>query len=77
MKKKHYNLVDATELLLKAEFYRRKKMFDCAIEILNENSYAFFENYKKLADEMMRHSKNKNSELFYIEVENLNHDESV
>lgn len=77
MKKKHYNLVDATELLLKAEFYRRKKMFDYATEILNENSYAFFENYKKLADEMIRHSENKNSELFYIEVENLNCDESM
>ncbi|HSA08306.1 MAG TPA: hypothetical protein P5099_02960 [Candidatus Moranbacteria bacterium] len=75
IKKKHYNLVDATELLLKAEFYRRKKMFDRAIEVLNENSYAFFENYEKLADEMILHSKNKNSELFYIEVDNPNRNE--
>lgn len=64
-----YNNKHNVDILLMADFYRRKKMFERAIEILDESDCKFFDNYKKLADEIKKYAQEKKSELFYLELE--------
>ena len=76
-KREYYRLVYVVETLLKVEFYRRKTMYDRAIEILDENSRIFFEDYKVLADALMYHCENKNPKLFYTVVKNKHYGENI
>ncbi|MDD5464017.1 MAG: hypothetical protein PHP62_02630 [Candidatus Moranbacteria bacterium] len=64
-----YNDKRNVEILLMAEFYRRKKMFERAVEILNENDAKFFDNYKKFASAIRDYAQGRKSELFYLELE--------
>lgn len=64
-----YNNKHNVDILLMAEFYRRKGIFERTIEILNENDAKFFDNYKKLADAIREYAQGKKSELFYLELE--------
>jgi len=64
-----YNNKHNADILLMAEFYRRKEMFERTIEILNENGAKFFDNYKKLATAIGEYAQEKKSELFYLELE--------
>ena len=69
MEAAEYNEKRNMEVLMLAEFYRRKGMFDRAVEILDENECKMFENYLKLAVAIKDHAMEKKSELFYLEFE--------
>ena len=60
---------DATKVLLVAEFYRRKRMFDRAIAILDEHDFVTPYPYQKMAGAIWSRSRNNIPELFYLETD--------
>ena len=60
---------DATKALLLAEFYRRKRMFDRAIAILNGHDFVTPYPYQKMAGAIWSRSRNNIPELFYLETD--------
>lgn len=65
---------DATKVLLLAEFYRRKRMFDRAIAILNEHDFVTPYPYQKMAGAIWSRSRNNIPELFYLETDFFNNE---
>lgn len=63
---------DATKVLLVAEFYRRKRMFDRAIAILNGHDFVTPYPYQKMAGAIWSRSRNNIPELFYLETDYFN-----
>lgn len=62
----------ATTVLLAAEFYRRKRMFDRAIAILNGYDFVTPYPYQKMAGAIWSRSRNNIPELFYLETDFFN-----
>ncbi len=68
-----YNAIrTATTVLLAAEFYRRKRMFDRAIALLNEHDFVTPYPYQKMAGAIWSRSRNNIPELFYLETDFFN-----
>lgn len=63
---------DATKVLLVAEFYRRKRMFDRAISLLNAHDFVTPYPYQKMAGAIWSRSRNNIPELFYLETDYFN-----
>lgn len=65
-----YNAVKtATIVLLAAEFYRRKRMFDRAIAILDGYDFVTPYPYQKMAGAILDRSRKNIPELFYLETD--------
>lgn len=66
-----------TELLLMAELYRRRGMFDRAIAVLNKYMPKLRGYFKEFASEISDRSKKKIIEMFYLEINRGKENEKV